>query len=396
MFTSLSICLRHRVFSIGLTLICLSQAQSTATPGYSSGNIIVAHYSARLEAAAVLEYTPSGNLVREVQIFPPPGVMNFEPKDLVVDSEGRIHVQLGINGSNGNRTLATLNKTGAWQFHPFPNWSQQGVTYYGAMGINKDYIYAPDQTFGGDKTQGIVRYPLDDLDSPEHFPTQSFHAVKVGLNGLVYGIDRDGNAEWFHPDSMESLGKLFPGKLHHGDSVVSFAVGADGHFYTVDLGDEINHFDEDGNFIEETDTGFALGDIEISHSGDLIVGAVNRKVILTDTGLATPCDFPILELNPSRGRNFLAFAQHICVPNLITEVPAITRLAVNGSDFEISFQSQLSNRYSLQASGGDLGDWTTVQLGLPGNGEVRQFIDTGAVRGRRRYYRVVCEFVSPQ
>ena len=69
-------------------------------------------------------------------------------------------------------------------------------------------------------------------------------------------------------------------------------------------------------------------------------------------------------------------------------------MEVNGSDFEISFRSQSIGRYSLQSSP-DLTGWETIQLGLPGTGEVLQFIDTRATGAGRRYYRIVCEFVPP-
>ncbi len=370
--------------------------RADANPGYRSGNILVAHHSEALEAPAILEFTPAGTLVREVVIPPPPGVQTFEARDLVVDPQGRIHVQIGFSGFNGNRTLATLTSAGAWQFRPVPNWSLQGVTYFGAMGVSKDYIYAPDQMFGDDETQGIVRFPLEDLDAPEHFPTQAFHAVKVGLNGLVYGIDRNGRAEWFHPETMESLGRLDigAGAIFRGDSVVSFAVDANGHFYTVDLGNDVNHFDGDGTFIEEIDLGFGLSDIDISEDGDLIVGVVNRKVVMTNRDFATPCEFPIFQRSPAAGRSFVAFAEPVRVPSLITSAPAITRLAFDGDDFEIAFPSQTNTRYSLQASGA-LSDWMTIRTGLEGTGEVLRFLVPVGAGETGRYYRVICEFVSP-
>ena len=384
----------NRAFQIAFLASMLGIGVVTATPEYSSGNIVLAHHSQVLGEAAVVEYTPAGTLVREVQIFPPPGTSEVNTRDLVVDPQGRIHVQLRTE--NGNYTLATLNLTGAWEYNPIDNWTLDGVTYFGAMGINGDYIYAPDNNAGDDPNEGIVRYPLADLSSPQHFPTQSFHAIKVGLNGLVYGIDRDGNAEWFHPESMQSLGRLPRGKLFHGDSVVSVAVDAEGNFYTVDLGDSVNRFDKDGNFIGSLDLGTALGDIEISNAGDLIIVGVNRKVFLTNTELDTPCEFPIFERSPASGRSFLNFALHTNVPKIETRVPTITELAVvDGDHFSISFQSQPDNRYSLQASS-DLGSsWMTIQQGITGNGEIRQFIDTNAISSGRRYYRVFCEYVSP-
>ena len=100
--------------------------------------------------------------------------------------------------------------------------------------------------------------------------------------------------------------------------MISFCVDADGEYYTADLGDEINHFDKDGNFIKELSIGNAIGDIEISESGDLIVSVVNRKIVMTDRDFSEPCEYDMVQARDpgTFGRSFCCFAEHVCVPDL--------------------------------------------------------------------------------
>ncbi len=374
---------------LSATWCVLLSTSATANPGYSSGNIVVSHYSETLEANAVLFYTPGGSLVREVEIPPPPGEESFTPRDLVVDDQGRVHVMLV---SGGNLTLSTLTGAG-WTNRSFPNWTQNGVTYYGGIGINEDYIFCPDQDAGSDPTIGIVRFPLDDLDAPEHFTTPEFHAVKVGLNGFVYGINRVGDCSWYHPDTMAKIGELPRFKLFRAASVINFAVDGEGKFYTVDLDDIANRFDSAGNFIETISGGGALGDVEVSPNGDILVSGANRNVMITDDEFVPFCEFPIPESPDPSGaaRAFLYFANPPTVPSPSPGVPEIVDYSVESDRFVVRIQSEIGRQYVLERST-TLAGWQRLGSPVAGTGDILALEDATPGLPDDVFYRVGCQF----
>jgi hypothetical protein len=106
------------------------------------------------------EYTPSGSLVRTVNVPPPPGSSGDTARDLVQDAGGKVYVY------NGTFTpaLATYNPgTSAWTQQQYSGWSTVNNVSYGGVGLYQNYVFASDMTTAGDpagQSNGIVRFDL--------------------------------------------------------------------------------------------------------------------------------------------------------------------------------------------------------------------------------------------
>jgi hypothetical protein len=353
----------HRVASWVIPGILMALAGRCA-----ADNVVVASTTSTNDYPALLEYTPSGAIVREIPVEPPPGITDFTPRDVAIDRFGRAHLVISHGVTNdSNLSLCTYGNPG-WSHVTVPNWTQLGVTYYGGMGINNDYLFYPDQDFGSDDTNGIVRFPLNDLSAYQHFEVGDWHAVKIGLNGLLYAIDRNGNCAVFHPETMQLLAQI-DWKLHRGDSVVNIAVGPSGDIFTVDLGNDVNHFDRFGDFIEEAADVGPCGDIELHTDGTLVIGLADQHVLVGDRALGAFTSFDLPDANDPGAsiRNFLCFTPAPLV-GLPDPVAAEARgVVLEGDRIRIPYERHVGQEHALQTSS-DLADWTNVSATITGTG----------------------------
>lgn len=77
-------------------------------------------------------------------------------------------------------------------------------------------------------------------------------------------------------------------------------------------------------------------------------------------------------------------------PNDRTSVLAISRMARNGPDIAVTFQTVIGRTYRLEASNTlATSSWITVQDNIAGTGGVAQITDSGGATQPRRFYRVI-------
>ncbi len=355
-------------------------------------NLIVAATATTSDAPALLEYTLGGTLMRETLIVPPAGISPFTPRDVGVDRLGRTHVVVRHGVTNdSNLSLCTYDGSG-WSHVVVSNWSQSGVTYYGGMGVNDDYLFYPDRTFGGDDTAGILRFPLTDLSAHQHFAVGIWHAVKIGLNGLLYAIDRDGNCSVFHPETMQPLEHIRR-KLRRTASVVNVCVGPSGDIYAVDLDNNVNHFDRFGDYLNTATNVGPCGDIEVRVDGTLIVGLADERVLVGNTALAGFSQFALPDVNDPAAwiRNFLCFtpAAGLAPPD---PVPARTSgVLLEHGRLRIPFDRYIGQEYALQTSV-DLETWSNVSATAAGTGIDGTFEIVPPEGAAHAYYRIRSRF----
>lgn len=364
-----------------------------ASPLLRADGVIVSGTRAIDEEPALLEYSLAGVLQAEIAVPPPTGISSFTPRDVAVDRLGQTHMMVSHSGFNGNLSLCTYTGSG-WSHLTVVDWSVSGVTYYGGIGVNDDYLFCPDQSFGGDDTVGILRFPIDNLSAYQHFPAGNFHTVTVGLNGLVYGADRDGNCWIYHPETIVSLADLGSGKIYRGDSVVDLCVAANGDIFTVDLGGDLNHFDPFGNFIAEVQEVGPVGDIEIRADGTLVIGLADKRVLVGSTDLSGFTEFPTNPVNDPAGfiRNHLCFATYAATP--IAEPPAgtITGLEVSAGGVDVFFRRLPGVSYELWSSE-ILQGWQKLPA-IPSGSGVDGVFNLGSLKPRD-FFQVRSQFVDP-
>lgn len=380
--------------TISLVLAALACAVGSASAGVDG--VFVAGTRALDGEPALLEYSLSGTLVDEILVEPPSGIEDITPRDVAVDRLGNVHMMVAHAGSNGNLSLCTYTGSG-WTQISVPDWWLGGVTYYGGIGVNDDYLYCPDQDGGGDDTVGILRFPINDLAAYQHFPTGEFHTITVGLNGLVYGADRNGNCWIFHPVTMERLADLGFGKLRRGDSVVDVCVGPDGDIFTIDLGGDLNHFDPFGNFIAEVGDVGPGGDIEVRADGTLVIGLADQRVLVGTTALSGFTEFSTNYVYDPAGqiRNHLCFSTYAALPVPAPPRAAIAGLEVSEGGVNIRFRRLPGVQYELWNSG-NLSTWDKLPTEVSGTGVdgVFAFGPTGGVTSN--YFRIVSRLSRQQ
>lgn len=266
---------------------------------------------------SLVEYNPSGGKIRTITVPPSPGASSISLRDIVVSPDGNLQV---LDNGSTQCYLSTYNfSTQTWSQNTLSGWSLQGVTYYGGISADSNYVYVPDLTYGLDTTHGIIRFPLDNLSAPERFATSySPHAVKVGLDGLVYAFERSGlgNLHVFDPNTLTHLRDV---SVYKGASIESVAVASNGDIYTLDIGNAVKHLDPNGNLIASaTDTSIIATDMELGRDGQIWLGSSGNKVTLTDTSLSSFSTFTT-PLGPGAfNNNFVAFTTAQSVPEPAT------------------------------------------------------------------------------
>ena len=272
-------CLRIPVVVIAILLSV--GMRTTNADDLKFGNLLVAN------GDKVTEYTRTGAFVQQWVVPSPEEDREIVCRDVVVESRTKFHVMTfpGTFMASESLYISTLDlSTGTWTHHTMPGWSLASVTYYGGLGIDRRYIYAPDQGTAGREEYGLVRFDRNDLTQPERFFADNpgdplWHQVKVGLNGFVYALARGPgfNLKKIAPESMNQVDEY---QIYEDSSVVGIAIGRDGHFYTIDLDNKLVHYDDNGN-VQETVEDMGHADVEVTWDGTIAVGSGGDTVTLT-------------------------------------------------------------------------------------------------------------------
>ena len=313
-----------------LGVVAISFANSSIAAPFTPGNIVVAN------GDTVTEYTTGGTIIQSIKVPPADNRPHVTLRDAVIDRFGRFHAMVSVpsTATSFQRTwLSTFYpNTETWVHHTKAGWSLAGVTYIGGIGVSDKYIFAPDMRTGsGGASEGIVRFPLDDLSHPELFDDGSqtiWHTVKVGLDGFVYALTSSGDMKRYDPETMIEL-KHF--QIFRNASITSLTVDAEGNIYTIDLDNIIHRFNPDGIWIESiTIPGVGI-DLEVFPNGRLIVGSTGATVTITDTSFSyfETIDTTFVQRHDSFDRNFVVFSAAIPEPStlVLTTIASVTFLA---------------------------------------------------------------------
>ncbi|MCG8508874.1 MAG: hypothetical protein MI741_06555, partial [Rhodospirillales bacterium] len=177
-----------------LAVLLLSAPPVCQAVTINPDNIVIAHGNRSAE------YTRSGTLVQTITVDTPlSGFNSF--RGLVVSVGGKLHV---LNEAAPMKLSTNTLGTSTWRHDaPADGMNLAGVTYYGGIGADSRYVYVPDRSNNINDVAGIVRFSINDPGSSERFAVgANFHAVKVGLDGRVYGLNRDGDLWAYNPVTL--------------------------------------------------------------------------------------------------------------------------------------------------------------------------------------------------
>src|SRR5580765_5426368 len=125
------------------------------------------------------EYTPTGALVRSVNLPPPPGTSYDNARDIVQDMAGNVYVY------NGTFTpyLATYSASNSnWTQTTYAGWSTVSNVSYGGLARYQNFIYATDMNTAGAAAKGIVRFDTVSGNITRFGTNSDFTDLNVGLD----------------------------------------------------------------------------------------------------------------------------------------------------------------------------------------------------------------------
>ena len=184
------------------------------------------------------EYTPTGAIVRAVNIPATPG-SNFDyARDIVEDPSGKVYV---YNGTFTAYLAAYNPATSSWTQTPYPGWSTVSNVSYGGLAEFGNFIYATDMATAGAMPNGVVRFNLAD-GSATRFGNVDFIDLNVGLDGKLYALTSSSTIYEYDPIGMGLIRTI---TLPYAD-YRGIAVNANGDIFTAAWNNVISHFNSNG------------------------------------------------------------------------------------------------------------------------------------------------------
>ena len=294
---------------------------STATAfAQTQGNVLVAN------GGIVYEYTRTGVLVGELTSDLRNGVFS-ESRGIAYDRFGRTHVLIRPHDGNDDIFLTTVDPSlGTTVFNEISFHNHNGNTTFGDIAVDQNYVYAPDQVFAR-QGQGVIRYSLDDLGSPERILEQFDPTdVSVGLDGNLYVQSSNGGTiDIIDPTSLERIGGF-----RTVNNMRDVEATADGTIFTLHNDQVVRRYSADGILEASLQLGRGANhSLALSSDGTLVIGSAGSDLFFTDTSLssftrvATPAS-----LERTWG-NFVTFAESTAVPEP-TSLAILSLLGVTG------------------------------------------------------------------
>ena len=263
------------------------------------------------------EITRDGTVLQQIPVPSGGGGPLEMPRDVVVDSRGRVHV---FNGSRFP-VLSTLNPvTGVWSERTLPDWNVTNNIAYGGLAVDGHRVLAGDMRVGDDPG-GLVVFDLGSGDPagfrPEGIPF-SFIDLSLGGTGEVCGLEAFRRV---HCYSLRDFSPLRTVTLE--TPVRSISLDTDGSFFAAaTTGGRLLRFDPAGNLV--ADSGGIINsiqDVDIDGLGRVIAGSRSGNLVVASRDFSTiEVLEPFADAPPGQDQTFVGFVGS--VPPVV-EVPAL-------------------------------------------------------------------------
>ena len=260
-------------------IACLLLLWSFSGFGFTQteGNVLVAN------GGIVYEYTPTGGFVGTLTSDLRNGVFS-ESRGIAYDRFGRIHVLIRPHDGNDEMFLTTVDLSqNSIEFNEISFHNHDGNTTFGDIGVDQNYVYAPDQVFAR-QGQGIIRYPLDNLGSPERILEQFNPTdVSVGLDGNLYvQMSSGGDIAIINPDTLLPINQF-----RTVNSMRDVAATSDGTIFTLHNDNTVRRYSSTGVLEASLELNFrANHSLALSENGTIVVGSSGSDLFFTDTSLS--------------------------------------------------------------------------------------------------------------
>ena len=231
------------------------------------------------------EHAPDGTLIKRIEIpVIGPDPYRSRARDLVVGPEGRVYV---VNGPENLLLSEYFN--GTWQHHRVEGWTIVNHPSHGCITRFKDSLFMVGSQTSARATNGskdeLLRFDTRRRAEPWQRWPRKFHTVTVGLDGLLYAMHQS-TVQVFDPETMALL-RSFRLPFNSG----GIAVNARGEVFSIHGDGYIRHVNSEGGLLDQLQVGGQPKDIDISPSGQIVVGTWAGQVFVTDESLQGATSF---------------------------------------------------------------------------------------------------------
>lgn len=286
--------------------LLINDGQLDIFPELTPGNILVTHSPIGIGANASLEeYTPTGTLVRSVQL-PDFSEGDFaDVRDVVLDRNGNVQI---YNGTFSPRLTTYDPVANSMTNTQFPDWNTARNVTFGGLAAWRNFVYATDQEVAGDDPnlhEGIVRFDIETGTARRFVDDGDFIDLAVGLDGFLYALGPGSNPTGqyirvYNPFDMQLSREIQLPSASQYANIRAITVDASGTIYAVQFRDPyISVFNRDGVPLMQRDSRLGaeadFSDIDIHENGrDLLIANINTSnttnpndgdIVLTTTAL---------------------------------------------------------------------------------------------------------------
>jgi len=268
-----------------LFILASSTAGATLTPG----RLLITTDQSATPANTLYEYTTTGTKTQTFNVPFPTSPRDNYVRDIAVDTDGNVEI---FNGTFAPYLTTFTPSTGSFTHHP-GDFSVVNNVSYGGVAIYGKYVFVSDEVTANSSNAGIVRFDAANNYATTRFKSGTeYERVSIGANGLLYAIQGGeflglSGVDVFDPQMMNLIRSV---PLAADSRAV--AVDPTGDMFVASWDGKIYHYNATGSLLKTRDLGFGnIDDIDISPSGQLVIGGRFGDVILTDTSLSSQTSF---------------------------------------------------------------------------------------------------------
>ncbi|ETX02789.1 MAG: hypothetical protein ETSY1_02255 [Candidatus Entotheonella factor] len=267
----------------------------------------------------IYEYDANNTLLSSVSI-PYPGTSSTESaRDLVVDSQGLVHV---YNGTFDPYLSTYDPANGTWTHVTFEGWSTVNNQSYGGIAVYDRYVFVSDmRTFGdpADEAKGIIRYDTSDGTWQRFAENIEPIDLTLGFDGLLYALAPGGSpsgrtVDVYNPQTLAFVSQIDVTVPLGWTSQRSLGVNAAGAMFVGSHDGRVSHLDTNNNLVETANPTCTLScnnyDLDLAPDGRLILSQRFGDVIFSDESLDN-----FTALSVGSGHVFVAFSDPAPAPD---------------------------------------------------------------------------------
>lgn len=283
--------------AIALFIATLAPVAALADP-HTPGNLLISTEN------VIYETTPDGTVVGAHAAQYPGGSYpaTESARDLVVDGDGIVHLYNGtFSPYLSSRDPVAGNPT--WTHQTYTDWKTVNNGSYGGIDVYENQVFVTDMI----TTNGVVAFNMDSGVAFRFADGTDAIDLTVGLDGLLYVLSPGGSPggrtiDVYDPESYAFIRSIDLTAIFGWNAHRAVAVNANGDIYVADWDGEIHHVDAAGTLIQTIappcdwigrDIQCSFYDINISESGQLVLGSRFGEIVVTDVNFASVSKFQI-------------------------------------------------------------------------------------------------------